>query len=91
MVVEELLECLTLGTNFLVVPSQRIIKHFSANFVKLARPTVQLYLPLFWGFLFLDTFSIIAGERLDRLEPSKLLLLLILCPYIIRLLIAVEI
>ena len=91
MTVEELLECLTLGTNFLVVPSERIIKHFSANFVKLARPSVQLYLLLFWGFLFLDTLSIITGERLDRLEPSKLLLLLILCPYIIRLLIAVEI
>lgn len=91
MAIEELLECLTLGTNFLIVPSERIIKHFSANFVKLTRPSVQLYLLLFWGFLCLDTLSIIAGERLDCLEPSKLLLLIIPCRYIIRLIIAVEV
>ena len=61
MTVEELLECLTLGTNFLLVSSKRIIKHFSANFVELACPSVQFYL-LFLGFLFLGTISIIADE-----------------------------
>ena len=91
MIVEELLECLTLGTNFLVIACKRIIKHFSANFIKLARPS-NVFCLLLWGFLlFLGTISITA-ERVDRLEPSKLqLLLLILRFHIIRLLFVVEI
>ena len=84
MIVEELLECLTLGTNFIVIPSKRILKHFSANFVKLACPSLHFYL-LFCGFLVFGTLSIVAAERLDRLEPSKLLLLLLIpCLYITR-------